>query len=92
MDETFIGGLSRKKHKVARTRKTQGTDGRDKTFAVGFLERGGKIRTSIPGNRRKKTLHREFRGNVSMGSKPSTDAVPSYDDPAEDATRLLIDF
>jgi len=34
-----------------RDQKIRGTGGRDKTVAMGFLERCGKLRTSIPRNR-----------------------------------------
>src|SRR6267142_6472677 len=61
VDETYIGGLSRNMHKAVRARKIKGTGGRDKTMVVGFLERGGKVRTSMPKNRRKVTLHEEVK-------------------------------
>src|SRR6266404_6028636 len=48
VDETFIGGLSRNMHKEVRARKIKGTGGRDKALVVGFLERGGEVRTSMP--------------------------------------------
>jgi len=57
MDETFIGGLSRNMHHQVRARKIIGTGGRDKTLVVGFLERGGQVRTSMPKNRRKYAVH-----------------------------------
>jgi transposase-like protein len=91
VDETFIGGLSRNMHKEVRARKIQGTGGRDKTLVVGFLERGGKVRTSMPGNRRKTTLHKEVRENVSEGSSLFTDALPSYNDLADDYAHKVID-
>src|SRR6202790_1230283 len=91
VDETFIGGLSRNMHKQVRARKIQGTGGRDKTLVVGFLERGGKVRTSVPGNRRKKTLHREVKENVGIGSTLFTDALPSYNNLAEDYAHKVID-
>jgi transposase-like protein len=91
VDETFIGGLSRNMHKQVRERKVKGTGGRDKTLVVGFLERGGKVRTSVPGNRRKKTLHKEVRQNIGVGSILFTDALPSYNDLAEDYAHKVID-
>src|SRR5665213_3729000 len=78
VDETFIGGLSRNMHKQVRAQKIHGTGGRDKTLVVGFLERGGKVRTSVPSNRRKNTLHKEVKNNVSAGSILFTDELPSY--------------
>jgi transposase-like protein len=91
VDETFIGGLSRNMHKQIRARKIKGTGGRDKTLVVGFLERGGKVRTSMPKNRRKTTLHEEVKKNVGVGSILFTDALPSYNDLEEDYAHKVID-
>jgi transposase-like protein len=91
VDETFIGGLSRNMHKAVRARKIKGTGGRDKTLVVGFLERGGKVRTSVPGNRRKKNMHREVKQNVGVGSILFTDALPSYNDLESDYAHKVID-
>jgi len=79
VDETFIGGLSRNMHKKVRVRKIQGTGGRDKTLVVGFLERGGEVRTVTPINRRKPTLHREVKQHVTADSILFTDELLSYD-------------
>ena len=91
VDETFIGGLSRNMHKEVRARKIKGTGGRDKALVVGFLERGGKVRTSMPKNRRKITLHEELKKNVGVGSILFTDALPSYNDLEEDYAHKVID-
>src|ERR1039457_2374352 len=91
VDETFIGGLSRNMHKEVRARKIKGTGGRDKTIVVGFLERGGQVRTSVPGNRRKKTMHKEVKQNVSVGSILFTDELPSYNDLAGEFAHKVID-
>jgi len=91
VDETFIGGKSRNMHKAVRERKIKGTGGKDKTLVVGFLERGGKVRTSVPPNRRKKTLHKEIRENVTVGSALFTDSLPSYNDLAEDYAHKFVD-
>ena len=80
VDETFIGGLSRNMHKETRKRKIQGTGGRDKTLVVGFMERGGEVRTSVPENRRKYTMHKEVRQHVTADSILFTDELPSYND------------
>jgi transposase-like protein len=90
LDETFIGGLSRNMHKQVRARKIKGTGGRDKTLVVGFLERGGKVRTSVPGNRRKHTMHKEVKQNVSAGSILFTDELPSYNDLAGEFAHKVI--
>jgi transposase-like protein len=90
VDETFIGGLSRNMHKQVRERKIKGTGGSDKTLVVGFMERGGKVRTSVPGNRRKQTMHKEVRQNVSAGSILFTDELPSYNDLAGEFAHKVI--
>jgi len=90
VDETFIGGLSRNMHEQVRQRKIKGTGGRDKTLVVGFMERGGKVWTVIPPNRRKKTMHKEVRQNVSAGSILFTDELPSYNDLAGEYAHKVI--
>ena len=90
VDETFIGGLSRNMHKQVRARKIKGTGGRDKTLVVGFLERGGNVRTSVSGNRRKTTMHKEVKQNVSAGSILFTDELPSYNDLAGEYAHKVI--
>jgi transposase-like protein len=90
VDETFIGGLSRNMHKQVRERKIKGTGGRDKTLVVGFLERGGKVRTSVPGDRRKTTMHKEVKQNVSGGLILFTDELPSYNDLAGEFAHRVI--
>jgi transposase-like protein len=90
VDETFIGGLSRNMHKEVRARKIKGTGGRDKTLVVGFLERGGKVRTSVPNNRRKHTMHNEVKQNVSAGSILFTDELKSYNDLADEFAHKVI--
>jgi transposase-like protein len=90
VDETFIGGLSRNMHKEVRARKIKGTGGRDKTLVVGFLERGGKVRTSVPNNRRKHTMHKEVKQNVSAGSILFTDELKSYNDLADEFAHKVI--
>jgi transposase-like protein len=46
VDETFIGGKARNMHVSERKRQITGTGTKDKTAAMGILERGGKIRAA----------------------------------------------
>lgn len=77
-DETFIGGKARNMHAGKRARKITGTGGKDKTAVMGILERGGKVRTSVIPNRKKKALQAEVRKHVEAGSALYTDALQSY--------------
>jgi len=79
VDETFIGGKARFMHKAKRAAKITGTGGKDKTTVMGILERGGKVRTKVVDNTKKKTLQGEIRDNVLAGSAIFTDALKSYE-------------
>jgi transposase-like protein len=78
-DETFIGGKARNMHRSRRARIVTGTGGKDKTAVMGILERGGKVRTKVVDNTKKKTLQSEVRKHVLAGSAIFTDALKSYD-------------
>jgi transposase-like protein len=78
-DETFIGGKARNMHKDVKARKITGTGGKDKTAVLGILERGGKVRTKVVDNTRKKTLQKEVREHVVAGSAIFTDSLKSYE-------------
>jgi transposase-like protein len=78
-DETYIGGKARNMHKRKRAQKITGTGGKDKTAVMGILERGGKVRTKVVGNTKKKTLQAEIRAHVLAGSALFTDALQSYE-------------
>src|SRR5450631_552302 len=58
-DETFIGGKARNMHVAQRRRRITGTGTKDKTPVLGIMERGGKVRTMVVPNRKKKTLQTE---------------------------------
>src|ERR1035437_6893994 len=78
-DETFIGGKARNMNVAKRARVITGTGGKDKTAVIGILERGGKVRTKVVPNRKKKALQSEVRKHVEAGSAIYTDALKSYE-------------
>src|SRR3984893_18079544 len=55
VDETFIGGKARNMHKSRKAQLTGRIDD-DKTVVVGFMERGGRVRTQIVQQRRKQNM------------------------------------
>jgi transposase-like protein len=91
VDETFIGGLSRNMHLDKRAKRITGTGMKDKTPVVGILERGGKVRTSVIPNRRKKALQAEVKKHVTVGSILFTDSLPSYNDLDREYAHQVID-
>ncbi len=90
-DETFIGGKAWNMHLSKRKCRITGTGGKDKTAVLGFLERGGKVRTTVISSRRKKPLQTEVRNHVAAGAALYTDALQSYDGLAQDYGHKVID-
>jgi transposase-like protein len=91
VDETFIGGKARNMHVDKRERRITGTGGKDKTAVIGILERGGKVRTAVIPNRRKKELHQQVRNHVTAGAALYTDALQSYDGLSQEYAHKVID-
>lgn len=78
-DETFIGGKARNMHADKRAEKIKGRGPEGKTIVAAVLERGGKVRTKVIANRRKKSLQSLVRDNVEEGSALYSDDLKSYD-------------
>lgn len=91
VDETFIGGKARNMHVAQRKRRITGTGGKDKTAVLGILERGGKVRTQVVGDRRKRTLQAEVHKHVEAGAALYTDALLSYEGLATKYAHQVID-
>jgi transposase-like protein len=90
-DETFIGGKARNMHISKRQRRITGTGGKDKTAVMGILERGGKVRTTVIPDRKKKSLQTEVRKHVEAGSALYTDALLSYSGLAGEYAHQVVD-
>ena len=90
-DETFIGGKARNMHVSKRERRITGTGTKDKTPVMGILERGGKVRTAVIPNRKKKAIQSEVRKHVEAGSALYTDFLLSYDGLAGEFAHKVVD-
>jgi len=90
-DETFIGGKARNMHVSQRRRRITGTGGKDKTAVMGIVERGGKVRTVVVPNRKRKALQAEIRKHVEAGSALYTDALLSYKGLEADYVHQVVD-
>ena len=53
IDETFVGGKVRNMHKSRRVKGRNYSAGNGKTIVMGMLERGGKVRAKVIGDRKK---------------------------------------
>ncbi len=67
VDETFIGGKARNMHKDKRAEKIHGRGGVGKAVVLGILERGGKVKTTVIPNTKKKTIQPIVRETVEAG-------------------------
>ena len=91
IDETFIGGKARNMHLKKRERRITGRGGKDKTIVFGALERGGKIRTTVLNDRKKKVLHAQIKAQIQAGSALYSDALRSYDGLSQEYAHKVID-
>jgi transposase-like protein len=91
VDETFIGGKARNMHLDKRERRITGTGGKDKTIVFGALERGGKVRTLVLGDRKRAALETAVKTHVEAGSALYSDALQSYDRLAQEYAHNVID-
>lgn len=75
VDETYVGGNPRNKHK-----RGQGPTGRgtEKQPVVALVERGGRVRAWPIANITAKTLHGAIRDNVNPKAAIQTDELRSY--------------
>lgn len=92
VDETFIGCKARNMHKHVRARRITGTGGKDKTAVIGIVQRGGRVRTNVVPNRKRKSLQSEVRKHVEAGSALYSDAPRSYDGLESDYIYQVIDL
>ena len=88
IDETFIGGKARNMHKSRRDRMTTYSA---KTAVMGMLERGGKVRLRVLGNKRRGNVMQEIvRENIAPGIWLMTDEFQGYSGLSKDYTHLVV--
>lgn len=84
IDETFIGGKNKNRHKDKKVAKCQGRSFKDKTPVFGLLQRGGKVVAKVVENTKAKTLRKVILKTVKDSSTIYSDEwnygklVPRY--------------
>lgn len=73
IDETFVGGKNKNRHKDKKVEKCQGRSFKDKVPVFGILQRGGKLVAKVVQNTKAKTLEPFVLQYVEEGSVIYTD-------------------
>lgn len=73
IDETFVGGKNKNRHKDKKIEKCQGRSYKDKVPVFGILERGGKVIAKVVPNTQAKTIVPIIKEKVELGSVVYTD-------------------
>ena len=90
IDETFIGGKARNMHRSRRQKMHNVGMYKAKTAVLGMLERGGKVKTHVIGQRVGKQMKEIIENSVLPGTWVMTDEFQGYQGLSSDFTHLVI--
>lgn len=78
MDETFVGGKNKNRHKDKKVAQSQGRSFKDKTPVFGMLQRNGKLTAIVVADTKGTTLKPLIKKYVTGGTRIITDEWHAY--------------
>lgn len=78
MDETFIGGKNKNRHKDKKVEQSQGRSFKDKSVCFGMLQRNGRLTAIVVPDTKRATLQPLVRKYVIAGTRIITDEWHAY--------------
>lgn len=78
VDETYVGGKNKNRHKSKRVKYSQGRSYKDKTPVFGMIERGGRLRAYVVKDVKGNTIKAKIFENVESGTTIHSDEWWAY--------------
>ena len=78
VDETFVGGKNKNRHRDKKVKKCQGRSFKDKTPVIGMIERGGKAVAKVIKDTSKESLTPVILNTVNTNAKLYSDEWMGY--------------
>jgi transposase-like protein len=78
IDETYIGGKNKNRHKDKKIENSQGRSCKDKTPVLGMVERGGEVSATVVENTKAETITCQFIQQVKSTASINTYEFKGY--------------
>ena len=91
IDETYVGGKLKNKHKTQRKRAKPGRGSQNKTMVFGLKEKDGKVYNEMVADATRLTLHKIMVEKVAKGSTIVTDGFHVYKRLAGNYNHVIVD-
>lgn len=91
IDERYVGGKLKKKHKSQRVKAKRGRGSQNKTMVIGLLENGGAVHAQVVSDSTNKSLIPIMYDKVAKGSTIVTDGFQVYRRLSNNYNHIVVD-